>query len=267
MKNRRSKYMSMTALALLMTSVMNLAQSAELLVDGSIIDRALEAVAAKNTASLASQEEINRLANSASSAFEEFKRENDTLEALLILNAEWRQRIARQETNIAELDESIATVEIVTREIPALTQKMLDSAEQFIELDYPFHLDERRARVAFARDAITNPAVSIAERFRQVLVLYQTENAYGRTVETYPDSIELADTARDVNIVRIGRVALMYQSTDRQFTGTWDKNARTWVELPAGEYRTAAQTATRVAAQLDAPKVIDIPVHAPESAQ
>lgn len=267
MKNRRSKYMSMTALALLMTSVMNLAQSAELLVDGSIIDRALEAVAAKNTASLALQEEINRLANSASSAFEEFKRENDTLEALLILNAEWRQRIARQESNIAELDESIANVEIVTREIPALTQKMLDSAEQFIELDYPFHLDERRARVAFARDAITNPAVSIAERFRQVLVLYQTENAYGRTVETYPDSIELAGTVRDVNIVRIGRVALMYQSTDRQFTGTWDKNARTWVELPAGEYRTAAQTATRVAAQLDAPKVIDLPVHAPEIAQ
>ena len=97
--------------------------------------------------------------------------------------------------------------------------------------------------------------------------MYQTENAYGRTVETYPDSIELGGSVRDVNIVRIGRVALVYQSTDRQFTGAWDKNARTWVELPAGEYRTAAQTATRVAAQLDAPKVIDIPVHAPEIAQ
>lgn len=267
MKNRRFKNMSMTALALLMTSIMSMAQSAELLVDSSVIDRAMDAVAAKNTASAASQEEINRLANAASSTFEEFKRENDTLEALLVLNAEWRQRIARQESNIAELDESIANVEIVTREIPLLTQKMLESAEQFIELDYPFHLTERRARVAFARDAITNPAVSIAERFRQVLVLYQTENSYGRTIETYPDSIELSGAVRDVNIVRIGRVALIYQTTDRQVTGAWDRDARAWVELPAGEYRTAVQTAIRVASQLDAPKIIDLPVHAPEIAQ
>lgn len=267
MKNRRTINMSMTALALLMTSIMSTAQSAEILVDSTLLDRAMDAVAAKNTASAASQEEINRLANSASSIFEEFKRENDTLEALLVLNAEWRQRIARQESNIAELDESIATVEIVTREIPLLTQKMLDSAEQFIELDYPFHLTDRRARVAFARDAITNPAVSIAERFRQVLVLYQTENSYGRTIETYPTTIDIGGAARDVNIVRIGRVALIYQTTDRQMTGAWDKDARAWVELPAGEYRTAVQTAIRVASQLDAPKIIDLPVHAPEIAQ
>lgn len=267
MKNRRITHMSMTALALLMTPIMSMAQSAELLVDSSVIERAMDVVAAKISASAATQEEITRLANSASSTFEEFKRENDTLEALLVLNAEWRQRIARQEANIAELDESIANVEIVTREIPLLTQKMLQSAEQFIELDFPFHLEERRARVAFARDAITNPAVSIAERFRQVLVLYQTENSYGRTIETYPSTIEINGVARDVNIVRIGRVALMYQTTDRLVTGAWDKDARTWVELPAGEYRTAVQTAIRVASQLDAPKIIDLPVHAPEIAQ
>lgn len=267
MKNRRIMNMSLTALALLMTSIMSVAQSAELLVDSSVIERAMDAVGTKISASVTAQEEINRLANSASSTFEEFKRENDTLEALLVLNAEWRQRIARQEDNIAELDESIANVEIVTREIPLLTQKMLESAEQFIELDYPFHMDDRRTRVQFARDAITNPAVSIAERFRQVLVLYQTENSYGRTIETYPDSIEIGGAVRDVNIVRIGRVALIYQTTDRQVTGAWDKDARAWVELPDGEYRAAVQTAIRVASQLDAPKIIDLPVKAPEIAQ
>ena len=271
MKNRRFTNMSMVAAALLICSNLGMAQSAdvsaELLVDSSVIDRAMDAIAEKNSVAAASQEQINRLANSASSIFEEFTRENDTLEALLVLNAEWRQRIARQEANIAELDESIANVEVVTREIPLLTQKMLESAEQFIGLDFPFHLEDRRRRVAFARDAITNPAVSIAERFRQVLVLYQTENAYGRTIETYPTTIELDGALRDVNIVRIGRVALIYQTTDRQVTGTWDRDARTWVELPPGEYRTAVQSAIRVASQLDAPKIIDLPVHAPEIAQ
>ena len=192
MKNRRIKSNSLMIFAFIVSLVTGGSQAAELFVDASIIDRAMDVIGTKYTDAIAAQVEINRLANSASTAFEEFKRENDTLEALLVLNAEWRQRINRQETNIANLDESIANVEVVTREIPMLTQKMLASAEQFVELDYPFKVEERQDRISFARDAITNPAVSIAERFRQVLVLYQTETSYGRTYETYPATIELS---------------------------------------------------------------------------
>ena len=42
-----------------------------------------------------------------------------------------------QEENIATLDESIASVEEVTRNIPLLMEKMLAALEEFIELDYP----------------------------------------------------------------------------------------------------------------------------------
>ena len=66
---------------------------------------------------------------------------------------------------------------------------------------------------------------------------------------------------RDVNIVRIGRVALIYQTTDRQETRAWDNRARAWVELSPGEYRTAIQDAIRVAAQLDAPRIIELPCY------
>ena len=71
----------------------------------------------------------------------------------------------------------------------------------------------------------------------------------------------------DVNIARIGRVALMYQTTDRQQTGAWDNVNRGWVTLDAGDYRTAVQSAIRVASQLDAPRIIELPVLAPEAAQ
>jgi hypothetical protein len=128
-------------------------------------------------------------------------------------------------------------------------------------------VDERANRLAFAKAAIENPDVSIAEKFRQVLQIYQVENSYGRTVETYADSIEIAGVTRDVEIVRIGRVALMYQTTDRQVTGTWDNNARQWVELPAGQYRTAAQSAIKVASGLDAAKMLEMPIIAPENVQ
>lgn len=239
----------------------------EILVDSSMIDRAMSAIGEKYRESAEVQQELTRLADSASSTFEEFKRANDNLESLLVLNAGFRKSISIQEENIATLDESIASVEEVTRNIPLLMEKMLAALEEFIELDYPFQLEERRGRIQFARDAIDNPDVSIAEKFRQVLVMYQTETAYGRTIETYPDTIDLEGVERDVNIVRIGRVALIYQTTDRQETRAWDNRARAWVELSPGEYRTAIQDAIRVAAQLDAPRIIELPVMAPEVAQ
>ena len=278
MKNRRITNLGVTAFAVLATCVASITQAAEIaaensapvetiLIDSSILDRAMDVIGSKNRDSAATQVEISRLANAASSSYEEFKRENDNLEALLVLNAGFRKSISIQEQNIESLDQSIANVEIVTREIPLLMDKMLSSIEQFIALDYPFHVEERANRIAFARAAIDNPDVSIAEKFRQVLVMYQTENSYGRTTETYPDTIVINGAERDVNIARIGRVALMYQTTDRQVTGAWDNNAREWVELPAGDYRTAIQSAIRVASQLDAPRIIELPVLAPETAQ
>ena len=126
-----------------------------------------------------------------------------------MLNAGYRKQISIQEDQIATLDESIAGVEEVTREIPLLMEKMLASIEQYIDLDYPFHMDERASRIQFARDAIDNPDVSIAEKFRQVLVMYQTETSYGRTIETYPETISVDGVDLDVNIARIGRVALL----------------------------------------------------------
>lgn len=267
MKNRRITNMSMAVLALLMSCIMGTAQAAEILVDSSVLERAMDVIGTRNTESATVQEEINRLANSASSTFEDFKRQNDALEALLVLNAGLRKSVSLQEAAIVELDESIAGVDIITREVPLLMEKMLSSIEQFIQLDFPFQSDQRANQIQFARDAIDNPDVSIAEKFRQVLAMYQNEAQYGRTNDTYAATIDINGTERDVSIVRIGRVALMYQTTDRQVTGAWDNNARQWVELGAGEYRTAVQTAIRVASSLDAPKIIELPVMAPELAQ
>ncbi|NKB31702.1 MAG: DUF3450 family protein [Pseudomonadales bacterium] len=267
MNNRRITQVGMSALAMLMSCFLGVAQAAEILVNSDVIDQAMDVVAQKYVASAESQEEITRLQNSASSNFEDFKRANDTLETLLVLNAGWRMQISGQEEQIATLDESIAGVEEITQGIPLLMEKMLSSLTQYIELDYPFHVSERAARLQFARDAIDNPDVSIAEKFRQVLVMYQTETSYGRTIETYPETINLNGTDRDVNIARIGRVALLYQTTDRQETGAWDNRARQWVALDPGEYRTQVQGAIRVASQLDAPRIVELPVLAPEAAQ
>lgn len=267
MNNRRITKVSMSAWVLLIFSSMGFAQTADILVDSSILDSAMDEIGENYETTAAVQEQINQLANEASSLFEEFKRANDNLESLLVLNAGYRQQIANQEQQIATLNESIESVEEVTREIPLLMEKMLAGLEQFVQLDYPFHSQQRRNRLQFARDAIDNPDVSIAEKFRQVLVAYQTETSYGRTIETYPTTININGADRDVNMVRIGRVALMYQTTDRQQTGAWNNDSRQWEDLAPGEYRAQVQQAVRVASQLDAPRILELPVMAPEAAQ
>jgi len=240
-------------------------QAAE--IDTSIIDQALNIIEQQNEAAVASQENVTRLSNSASTLFEEFKLENDNLEAMLVLNAGLRKQISVQEENIATLQQSITDVAVVTQEMPLLMTKMLASIEQFVELDMPFQQEERRARLQFARDAIDSPDVSVAEKFRQILVLYQTENNYGRTHETYPTTLNVEGVDRDVDILRVGRVALLYQTKDRTMTGAWDKAAGAWVTLDPVEYRTAVQRAISVSSGLVSPAILEIPIVAPESAQ
>ena len=267
MKNRRITKMSMSVWVLLISSFLGTAQAAEIIVDSSVLDQAMDSLGESYTDLASVQEEINRLANEVSSTFEEFKRANDNLESLLVLNAGYRQQIAQQEQQIATLNESIESVEEVTREIPLLMEKMLSALEQFVEMDYPFHLEERRNRLQFARDAINNPDVSIAEKFRQVLVAYQQETQYGRTNEAYATTINVGGNDRDVNMVRVGRIALLAQTTDRTQTMAWNNETREWQELSATEYRAAVQEANRVVSQLDAPRIIELPIQAPEAAQ
>ncbi|MEX0618355.1 MAG: DUF3450 domain-containing protein [Pseudohongiellaceae bacterium] len=270
MNNRRFKtrvLAPLSFLALLVTWFPASAQEVQVQVDTGAIDEALQELSTTQRSAAEAQERINRLANQTSSLFEEFKRENDNLEALLVLNADWRRRIAAQEAQLEEINNSIANVQVVTREIPLLMEKMLAALEQFIEMDMPFTLEERRNRIMFARQAMSNPDVSIAERFRQVLVAYQNETQYGRTNATYPTTIEIDGVERDVNIVRIGRIALLFQTTDRQVTGAWNNDTRSWDILNPGEYRTSVQEAIRVVSNLDAPRILALPISAPESVQ
>lgn len=263
MKNRRLSFKVLAPLASML--VAGSTQAAE--VDTSTLGEAMEVVGQTNEAAVESQQRINRLSDSSTSLMDEFNVESGNLEALLVLNAGWRRQISVQEQELETIAESISEVRNVTQEMPLLMQKMLTSIEQFIELDMPFKLQERRQRVEFVKSLLDDPSVSTAERFRQILSLYQTETAYGRTHETYPTTLTIDGVQRDVDMMRVGRIALAYQTKDRQMTGAWDPDARQWIQLPEGDYRTAIDTAIRVSSGLIAPEIIELPITAPELAQ
>lgn len=263
MKNRRLYFKVLAPIASLIA--VSATQAAE--IDFTPLDEAMEVVEETNQQAVESQEVIDRLADSSTDLEDDFQTENDNLEALRVLNAGWRRQISIQEEELETIAESIEEVRNVTQELPLLMEKMVASIEQFIELDMPFHLEQRRQRVEFVKRAMEDPNVSNAERFRQILSLYQTENSYGRTHETYPATLEINGEERDVEILRVGRVALTYQTRDMSMTGAWDQENRQWVELEPGDYRAAIDQAIDVSSGLIAPEILELPISAPESAQ
>ena len=64
-------------------------------------------------------------------------------------------------------------------------------------------------------------------------------------------------------MLRIGRVALYYQTRDQKTSGMWDTAAGAWKELPSGTNRDI-RTAIKVAAKTVAPELLSLPISAPE---
>ncbi len=89
---------------------------------------------------------------------------------------------------------------------------------------------------------------------------------YGRKIDAYKGSVQIDGTERDVNFFRVGRVALLYQTTDTEVSGAWDQASRSWVSLDSGEYRNAIMKGLRIARKEASIDVLALPIAAPEVA-
>ena len=100
--------------------------------------------------------------------------------------------------------------------------RMIAGLEEFVALDVPFLLQERSDRINNLKAMMDRADVAVSEKFRRVLEAYQVEVDYGRTIESYAGNAEFDGQNQQVNYLRIGRVALVYQSRDKQTMGvTW----------------------------------------------
>jgi len=103
--------------------------------------------------------------------------------------------------------------------------------------------------------------VSVSEKFSQVLQAYQVENAYGSTIEAYTDMIEIDGKSVQADMLKWGRVSLVFQSPDGETTGVWDNDARDW-QILGDEYRTGVRDALRIARKTQTADIVKLPVKA-----
>jgi hypothetical protein len=72
---------------------------------------------------------------------------------------------------------------------------------------------------------------------------------------------------RDVNFFQVGRIALLYQTTDTEISGVWDKASSDFIQLDKGEYRNAILKGLRIARKQASIDILKLPISAPEAAQ
>ena len=234
-------------------------------VQASSLESILKVGEDKNKAARQSQVKIDRLADETRDLLADYKTVTKQIDGLKVYNERLQRQIDNQVIRITEIDESIDQVTVISRQMTPLAIRMIDGLETFVELDVPFHLEERAQRIAFLRANLDRSDVSVAEKFRQVLEAYKIENEYGRKIDAYKGSIEIDGVERDVNFLRVGRISFLYQTTDTELSGAWDQASRSWVPLSRGEYRNAIMKGLRIARKEASIALMNLPVAAPEA--
>ena len=169
---------------------------------------------------------------------QEFKQVNKQIESLRVYNSQLERQIESQKQMMAELVESIENATVIERGISPLMESMLKALRTFVELDVPFKTEMRAAAVEELFDNLDSAKFSSAEKFRQILEIYDIESEYSLSLETYRDLVDInADGSEvEVDMLRVGRIALMYQTKDKSQTGAWNKTTGSWETL-GSDYR------------------------------
>ncbi|BCO17786.1 DUF3450 domain-containing protein [Alteromonas sp. McT4-15] len=227
--------------------------------DDEVLKPVVDEAAKINESAAKSQEKINGITDQIDSKLQQFKTLMKEIEGLEVYNSQLRKQINSQEQEMADLNAAIDEVSVVERQITPLMMRMIDGLEQFVALDVPFLPEERANRVADLRAMMDRADVAASEKFRRVMEAYQVEMDYGRTMEAYSGIHTINGQERDVEFLRLGRTALMYQTRDASMQGVWNKQTRQWEELDSS-YRTQITKGLRMAKKQLAPDLLMLPV-------
>jgi hypothetical protein len=229
------------------------------------LDKAIATQGEADKAAASSQKRINEIRDRLQDAASRYATAIADAESLEKYNSQLEKQVKAQQDEVSSIEAQLLEIETTSREVQPLMQRMVDTLEKFVSLDTPFLLEERSSRVDTLQEIMPRADVTISEKYRRIIEAYQIELEYGRTLESYDGLLGSGPDARTVSFVRLGRVALLYQTLDGAETGYWDAEKRDWVV--DNSYAAAVAEARRVAEKDGPPNLLTVPVPAPKEAR
>jgi len=212
-----------------------------------------------NESAQKSQDKIDGISDQIDSKLQQYKTLIKEIEGLEIYNGQLKKQIQNQQDEMLSLNDAIDEVSVIERQITPLMINMIEGLSQFVALDVPFLAQERQDRLTDLNMMMDRADVAPSEKFRRVMEAFQVEMDYGRTIEAYTGLQNIDGQDREVQFLRIGRTALLYQTRDASRQGVWNKQTRQWEELDSS-YRTQITKGLRIAKKQLAPDLLMVPV-------
>lgn len=225
------------------------------------LDAATKIKGSTNLEAVKSQKKIDRLADQTQDMLLQYRQTLKKIENAKIYNAQLEKIIAQQIEEKSSIATQIDSLKETNQGIFPLMLKMVDTLKQFVALDVPFLPEEREKRIVDLTTLMDRADISTSEKFRRVLEAYQVENEYGRTIEAYRGIQKRDGKDLTVDFLRVGRVALIYQSLDGKIAALWDKKTAQWVDL-GSEYKRSIREGLAMARKQRAPQLIKLPLGA-----
>jgi len=210
-----------------------------------------------------SQSKISAMASKTKTLVDEYRATLRKIENTKIYNEQMKKLVQSQVDEMSSMTHQIEEIKTTNKEIFPLMAKMSENLKTFISLDLPFLPEERSRRIQQIDGLMDKAKVSTSEKFRRLIEAYQIENEYGRTIESYRGLQKVGEKELTVDFLRVGRLALMYQTLDGKTTGQFNAKDKKWEEV-SSSFRKSVSQGIRMAKKQSAPNLIKLPLPAPK---
>lgn len=252
-------------LGVLFTGLVLVAVAPAALAQQQQLDQSVKTQRTIVTNAAAAQQTINKLSSQTRSLLNRYLMVEQQLGQLRKYNANLQQLITNQQSRIRSLNGQMGHIGDVEHGIVPLMEQMIAGLKNFIKLDVPYQLKQREQGVQKLEEEMGNSDVSVAEKYRLITSAYQNELQAGRTMESYRGPLAVNGKTQTVNFLRVGRVVLCYQTLDQSQTGCWDQQTHRWVVKNG--FRASMVLSLQMARKQTSPKMLILPVPAPQQAQ
>ncbi|BHH85855.1 DUF3450 domain-containing protein [Desulforhopalus sp. 52FAK] len=169
------------------------------------------------------------------------------------------EQLDTTQKRIAGKQEQLADIEQIRTDISPLIDTLNQRLELFVANDLPFLTEERKARLQRIAEFRDDPEVSVSEKFRKVMEALLVEAEYGNSIEVYQQTISTGGREALVDIFRLGRVGLFFQSLGQKQCGFYNVATSSWQELPSS-YKPTIRSAMEIGAKQRPVELLTLPL-------
>ncbi len=210
-----------------------------------------------------SQKKISLTADLTKDITDKYRSVLRQIENARIYNQQLRNYIKEQKKEDELLRIQITEVKQTRKNIIPLMLEMYTTLESFIKNDIPFLPAERTNRLKELKKILNRADISVSEKYRRLIEAYKIENDYGNKIESYSGSQIIDGKNISVQYLRVGRLALIYQTRDGKRSAYWDQNKKQWTAI-SSRYQRAITRGLQVALKQKAPALLIVPIPAPQ---